>query len=154
MNKTGVDARGRKQQAFLTSAEALRRVHEALHEDLQALEDAARASGGQPPTELARRLIALRERLATHIVFEEQGGYMKAVRESEPRLEPIVQKLEDDHKRVMQSLCDLIGKAERAAADGKLSESVIAWIGDLREHEARENEVFEEAFNSDLGAED
>jgi len=61
-------------------AEALGRAHEALLADLRELEQAADPSSGEGLVGLRARLGEARVHLTEHFRFEEENGYMDAVR--------------------------------------------------------------------------
>jgi hypothetical protein len=136
-------------------AEALRKAHAALLEDLRKLEQASRLAAGAGAIALRARLRLTRAHLAEHFRFEEQDGYMGALRQREPRLERTIAGLADEHRRLMQSLKGLIREAGAAGApnDG-IGKKIRAWIRSVRRHEARESELVQDAFNTDIGAED
>jgi ElaB/YqjD/DUF883 family membrane-anchored ribosome-binding protein len=136
-------------------AEALRRVHVRLLDRLQELDDAASASSREAMEELRTRLEATLEHIAEHFLFEERNGYMDAVREREPRLERTIQHLADEHGHLTRGLDSLIAEAGAAPTlDEAFRAKVRAWIRQVRQHEARENEVVQDAFGSDIAAED
>ena len=136
-------------------AEAMSRAHVALLEDLRALEGASRQESGEGLTGLRDRLAATLNHVAAHFRFEEENGYMDVVRTREPRLEHAVQQLGEEHRQLKQSLEALLGEARTATVLAPaLGEKVRGWLGQIRRHEARENEVVQNAFNMDLGAED
>src|SRR5579871_6847941 len=134
--------------------EALRHAHSALLADLTQLEETARGAP-DAPTILLAPLTATRGHLASHFRLEEKGGYMDAVRDREPRMQHAVSQLGIEHGQLMQSLNGLVTRASRAAgADETLCEDVLQWLDRIRNHEHRENELIQEAFNTDLGGED
>jgi hypothetical protein len=136
-------------------AEALSRAHAALLEDLRKLEETDLPGSGEGLAELRARLDATRAHLTEHFRFEEQNGYMDAVREREPRLERTVQQLAEEHRQLAQSLAALIEEARVAASVGaKLREEVREWARRVRQHEMRENELVQDAFNLDIAPED
>ncbi len=136
-------------------AEALGRAHAALLADLRELEQAARPSSREGLVELRARLVATQTHVTEHFRFEEQNGYMDAVRKREPRLERTVLHLAEEHRQLAQALDALVQEAETAVGpDSGFDERIRAWVDRLRQHEARENELFQNAFNLDIGAED
>ncbi len=136
-------------------AEALGQAHGALLAELRELEQAVRPSSGVGLEELRSRLEQVRARIAEHFRFEEQNGYMDAVREREPRLERTIQQLAEEHQELRQSFDALIGEATAATSlDAVLRDEVWQWIDSIRRHEARENDLVQDAFNVDIGAED
>lgn len=136
------------------TVEELRLAHVALREDLRQLEEEARpGSGGL--AKLRSRLDATRTVLVEHFRLEEQNGFMDAVRSREPRLDRAVQQLAQEHHQLAQALDALIERAELAAhLEERLREGIQSWVEHVRHHEARENELFQDAFSQDLGPED
>jgi hypothetical protein len=136
-------------------AEALGRAHAALLADLRELEQAARPSSRQGLASLRARLSATQTHVTEHFRFEEQNGYMEAVLKREPCLERAIQQLAEEHRSLAQSLAVLIEQARAATSlDDPFREEVRGWVECVRQHEARENEVVQDAFNLDIGAED
>jgi hypothetical protein len=136
-------------------AEALSRAHRSLLEDLRKLEEAARPSAGKSLTDLRDRLDAADTDITEHFRFEEQNGYMSDVRKQKPHLERAVQQLAAEHRQLAQGLAGLIDKAWAASSlDDALGEEVRQWIERVRQHEHRENELVQDAFNIDIGARD
>jgi hypothetical protein len=136
-------------------AEALGRAHAALLEDLRQLEEATRPAAGEAIGALRARLDATSAHLLKHFGFEEHNGYMDAVRKREPRLEREARHLADEHPELAQSLEVLGGRAQALASLwDSLREEVRSWIERVRRHEARENDLVQDAFNWDIAAED
>ncbi len=140
----------------LSPITGLRQAHAALLADVNRLFAAA----GQPSSEealaeLRLQLGATRAHVVEHFRFEEENGYLDAVRDREPRLDHVVLQLADEHRRLLHNLNALIDQAERAMSLRKpLRERVVRWIAQLRNHELHENEVVQDCFNLDVGAED
>jgi hypothetical protein len=136
-------------------AEALNRAHVALRKDLGKLEEAARPASGEGAAELRARLAATRTHVLEHFRFEEECGYLDVVRTREPRLERAAQGLAEEHRLLAQTLDALLAEARTAAQlDEAFRKRIWAWLEQLRRHEAHENEVVQDAFNLDIGAED
>ena len=136
-------------------AEALARAHVALLADLRELEQATGSSSGKRLAELRVRLSTTRTHLAEHFRFEEQNGYMDTVREREPRLERAIHQLAEEHGELRKSLDGLIREAGDATSLGDgLQEAIRTWIECVRQHEARENDLVQDAFDLDIGPED
>ena len=132
--------------------EALRRAHDALIEDLEQLN---RAADGADLTALPARLAATRTHVADHFRFEEENGYMAEVRAREPRLEHAINSLAAQHRELLQSLDTLISRATATKSlDTAIRESVKEWVRHIRRHEADENDLMQDAYNFDIGAED
>jgi hypothetical protein len=136
-------------------AEDLARAHRALLDDLRRLEDAARPSAEEGLEGLRARLAATRAHLAEHFRFEEEDGYLDAVRQSEPRLERAVEHLAEEHRSLMQTLDALLALARGAAPpEDRLREGLRQWVKEVRKHEARENDLVQDAFTQDIGTKD
>ncbi len=134
-------------------AEALNEAHVSLLADLRELEEAASPSSGAGVGLLRSRLRTTLAHLTEHFRFEEQNGYMDAVRKREPGLGRAIDELALEHGRLRQALEALIGKAA-AAPDAGLADEIRDWIGQVRRHEICENALVQDTFNRDVGAED
>jgi hypothetical protein len=133
-------------------SDALGCAHAALMEDLQKLQ--ALTSAGSLP-ELRSRLSLIQLHIKEHFRFEEQNGYMDAVRKREPRLERIIDQLADEHRQIADGLDSLIATATgNGQPSPKFCEEVQHWIERVRQHEFRENDLVQEAFNTDTTAVD
>jgi hypothetical protein len=136
-------------------AEALEHAHIRLQADLRKLEDeAARTSTAMLP-QLRSHLQATRVHIANHFQFEEQGGYMDSLRKREPRLERTIAGLAEEHEEMMQSLDTLIDSSRRPNSQlNVIRGRVREWIEQVRNHERRENDLVQDAFDFDVGAAD
>ncbi len=136
-------------------AEALSEAHGAFLEDLRKLEQAARPHSGEAISDLLARLAEICSEVGEHFRFEEQNGYMNAIRKDEPRLERSIQQLEEEHRQLGRTLEALLTEVKAITGqDLALREKVRAWAERVRHHEARENQLVQDAFNRDLGAKD
>jgi hypothetical protein len=130
-------------------------AHASLLADLCKLEQAVRPASAESPASVLGRLTATRAHITEHFRFEEQDGYMDAVRKREPRLERAVQQLADEHRLLAKSLDDLLQEAGAAKVlNDAFGERVREWVTQVREHEARETDLVQAAFNQDMGTED
>jgi hypothetical protein len=135
--------------------EELDHAHASLMRHLQALEDAARGEGGLTPLNVGNRLAAARKQVTEHFACEEKNGWTDVVLKREPRLEHAIGHLLDEHRELAQSLDTLIDEAGTIQPlDNVFREKVLRWIERVRDHEAREIELLEDAFVKDLGAGD
>jgi hypothetical protein len=134
-------------------AEALGRAHAAVLGDLQDLD---RAAGAHTTLAALRsRLSAIRTHLTEHFRFEEQNGYLEVVRKREPRLERAIEQLAEEHRQLIKGLNALLVEAVQATTlDAPLCEKVRVWTQQVRRHEVRENDLVQDAFCSEIGAED
>jgi len=138
-----------------TVAEALSRAHAALLEDLRRLEEAASAASEESLAWLRGRLDATRMHIGEHFRFEEQNGYLDVVSKREPRLDRAIQQLVEEHRQLAQALDFVVAEVKAATGlDDKLREEVRGWVKRVRQHEAREDRLIQDAFNLDIGAED
>jgi DNA-binding transcriptional ArsR family regulator len=136
-------------------AEALVRAHAALLADVRELEQAVGPSAREGVAELRARLGATQAHVTEHFRFEEQNGYLDAVRRREPRLERTIQQLAEEHRQLARSLEVLVEQATAAASlNDPFRKEVRGWVERLRQHEVRENDLVQDAFNLDIGAED
>jgi DNA-binding transcriptional ArsR family regulator len=136
-------------------AEALSRAHAAVLEDLRKLEEASRGASPEGLAELRARLGGTHTHLSEHFRFEEQNGYMDTVRKREPRLERAIQLLAEEHGQLTRALDALLREAGTATSlDDTFREEVQGWVQRVRQHEARENDLVQDAFVLDIDAED
>jgi hemerythrin-like domain-containing protein len=130
-------------------ADALRDAHTALLRDLQELEKAVSSTASEGPAELGTRLGKVRTHLADHFRFEEEGGYMAPVLKEEPRLSAQIQELLAEHSQMAQALETIIEEVGRGPTVQDVSRQKIhAWVGKVRHHETRENDLVQEAYYS------
>jgi hypothetical protein len=135
--------------------ESLKRAHVSLLADLQKLEEAVSSLAETKMAALRSRLVKARTHLTQHFRYEEKDGYMDAIRGGMPHLEREIQRLQDEHGQLSQSLDELIEKSWAADnIDEAFRAKVRAWLGQVHQHEVRENSLVEDAFNTDLAAED
>jgi iron-sulfur cluster repair protein YtfE (RIC family) len=142
-----------KPQTFV--ADDLRRAHAALFADLQKLEEVLGPASRTSPAALCSCLGATHTHLTEHFRFEEQTGYMDALREQQPRLEHAISQLVQEHRQLTQRLAELrteAGHAERL--DDALREKIREWIRHVLLHEAHENDLVQDAVNLDIGTKD
>ena len=136
-------------------AKAINRAHTALLRDLKALEVIARRASTSGPEALRARLEAMRAHIIEHFRFEEEDGYMDAVRRLEPRLERAIEQLAEEHRQLLDSLDALRTEiATLPSANEAVATKVSAWVQKLQKHEARENHLMQDAFGLDIGTTD
>ena len=130
-------------------ADALHDAHTALLRDLQELEKAVASTSSAGSAELGSRLGKVRTHLADHFRFEEEGGYMAAVLKEEPRFSAQTQELLAEHSQMAQALDAIIAEVGREPTVQDVSRQKIrAWVGKVRHHETRENDLVQEAYYS------
>jgi hypothetical protein len=127
----------------------------ALQEDLRKLEEGASHQSGDDLAALREQLDTTLTHVTEHFRFEEENGYMDAVRKQEPRLERAIGQLAEEHPQLARSLKALVEQARAAtSASDPLREEVRRWVERIRHHEARENALVHGAFNDDIGTKD
>jgi hypothetical protein len=136
----------KKTQISIT--ERISAAHARLLMDLDGLEQAA-----DDPAGLSPHLERIRAHLGEHFQLEEQDGYMAGILKRKPHLEHAVRALLQEHRQLARTLDELL-IGSRRELDGALGPDVRRWVGEMRRHESRENELVEDAFNLDLGTED
>lgn len=138
-----------------TVADTLSQAHAALLEDLARLEGTVQPTSRERISDLRARLGAAERHISEHFRLEEQNGYMDVVRKREPRLERAIQELADEHRELADELDGLIVYAATARRVGAAFRAQVrAWVEHVRKHEARENDLVQDAFTLDMGAED
>ena len=101
------------------------------------------------PVRIEHRLGKLRTHLTDHFRFEEEGGDMAPVLKEEPRFAPVIQELFTEHSQMAQTLEALIQEIGKARSlPDVFGDKVRAWIGQVRHHETRENDLVQEAYYS------
>jgi len=130
-------------------ADALHDAHTTLLRDLQQLEKAVGPTSGEGPAVLGARLGKVRTHLTDHFRFEEEGGYMAPVLKEEPRFSGEIQELLAEHGQMAQDLDAIIEEVGAGPTVQDVSRRKIhAWVGKVRRHEARENDLVDEAYYS------
>ena len=136
-------------------AGALKQAHVALLADLRKLEQAVSPFPGKDVTELHSQLVATLAHITEHFRFEEQNGYMDTAKTREPRLDRTIRQLAEEHGDLRHSLEAIIRQASDASSLGDpLRDEIQEWIRRVRQHERRENDLVQDAFNLDIGPED
>jgi hemerythrin-like domain-containing protein len=137
----------------LSVVEALRMAHINLLKDLAGLEDAVHSSLGTDAVEMRSLLERTRTHILEHFRFEEHNGYMDAVIHREPNLARTVENLREEHRQLAQELEALIERTRTGRhLDDAFRDQVRSWLESVRRHEARENTLVQDAFNSDFSA--
>jgi hypothetical protein len=93
--------------------------------------------------------------VTSHFAVEERNGWMDQALKREPRLDHAIRAVHEEHLELVHSLGTLIDEAEAVEElDEAFRDKLRRWIHRVRDHEARENEILEDAFVEDLGAGD
>jgi hemerythrin len=130
-------------------------AHASLLDSVKGLERALRTPSGEKLAALRGGLEAMRDQIAEHFKFEEEYGYLEAVRKRNPQLEMPIKTLAEEHRCLTRELNALLSEANAAATLSEdLKSGVARWIADLKRHEHHENQLIQDAFNIDLGTTD
>jgi len=133
-------------------AEAVLRQHAALDQQIDLLRDTL--SGRFEWSQLGDTLESLEECMGRHFDLEEQGGYFSEVLDAAPRCQCHVDRLLKEHQlmlEIMRQARDLVGDG---ASRQELRTLLGGWIDLFHDHEARENRLALNVFNTDLGGGD
>lgn len=130
-------------------------AHAALRADLHDLEMIANPATPQGIDKLRVRLGEVRAHVLQHFSSEEDGGWFDHIKRDQPRLAKAVQALVDEHIRLREAL-ETIDLACRTASsiDESIRERVKAFVATMRQHESREDDLIQEAYNRDIGPAD
>jgi hemerythrin len=138
------------QPASSAARDRIDEEHHRLRELLKTLNQS------EDRTRLPSLLDELREVLVTHFESEEgPEGLHKAVQQLAPRHVHHVEEVIDEHTQLLDSLDDLRERA-RTMNEGTwpdVQRGVTDLTERLREHEERENELFDDSLLTDLGGE-
>jgi hypothetical protein len=133
----------------------LQEAHVALDNDLRELENAIHGTAPNGRAEVVRCLARVRLTLAEHFRFEEHNGYMTGVLKREPSLDQTVRGLLKEHQQLAHSLDDLISEVRsRDNLEDSLLGKIKDWLKHVRQHESKENQLVQEVYGRDTGAED
>jgi hemerythrin len=112
------------------------------------------------PEGLDALIIQLCDLVESHFKNEEAGGYLREAIDQAPRLSERAEQLHDQHRTLweeLQGLRTLVEHREAEASDqwwDQLRGAVEAFARNLLTHEAREDDLVQEAFTQDIGAKD
>lgn len=103
----------------------------------------------------------LRDQLAFHFALEEAYGYFEAPQEVAPQLSAAASDLREEHDGLYLRICQLAERVDELHRAGRLRASFdrvamefLAFDDQLREHEARENDLILAVYEDDLGVGD
>ena len=135
----------------VSARERIALEHRRLSAQLDLIEQTA------DPARLPADLERLRVLLAEHFAGEEAAdGLHEALGGATPHLLPAVQHLFDEHREFLADLHSLTSRARWLAA-GPLAElraGVAGLAARLRDHEAREDDLFGESVYTDIAGQD
>lgn len=132
--------------------EASRERIDEEHRHLDAL--LVELEAAREPERIERLLVRLRSQLVAHFATEEApDGLHEIVSQNAAHRLPNVQQLFDEHREIVHRLDALRAHAAalREGAFRRLVEEIAALAATLRAHEAVEDEIFGEAFYTDIG---
>ncbi len=110
----------------------------------------------EPPHSAMLVLLAdLNRELAEHFALEERDGYFAEVKSAAPRFDRHLQKLQQEHVRLLERARELLELAGKAVSAPRRWDAVAEGLRDLLTrvdaHEQAENELIQAAFSNDLG---
>jgi hypothetical protein len=133
----------------------LAQAHTSLLNDLRELDEMFGSDSSVAPLQAGERLAAIHTRISDHFGFEEQSGWLEALRKQTPRLDREASRLLEEHRELIRSLDTLIEEVEASnSLNDAFYEKVRHWIFRVRDHETREDELLERSVNEDLGSGD
>ncbi|MDC0936229.1 hypothetical protein OAS39_08065 [Pirellulales bacterium] len=138
-------------------AELMKSEHEEL---TQALHDtnAELHSADRQRIRINDKVLHLSELVESHFRHEEQGGYMKEALTRAPRLGPLAEILQEQHVELQEEIDKLRLLVHSGVESLSWWERIRAdfdhFATRLRTHEHAETELFQEAFNREIGAGD
>ncbi len=109
--------------------------------------------------ETAVQLDEFNRHLRKHFELEQEGGYLEAVTERSPGLQPEVERLQHEHDEIGRILNSIhhdlttAGDQDRIVIDDCCCR-IRNLLRYIRDHEEREDLMVLSAFNSDLGTKD
>ena len=142
-----------------TFLQAVEQAHAAFAKDLSDLDRIARSDASPHPVPTANRLSEARNDVAKHFELEEQdGGFLNWVVDRAPQHVRTVEMLRTQHRELLLALEALAREVERLAdseaGSGSFKKNLRHWVSKVRQHEAQENRLALEIFNSDISASD
>ena len=99
---------------------------------------------------LRQHLQSLHRCLLQHFAAEEEDGYFGSLRAERPDLDARIERLKAQHAPVLEKVAEAVEKMSHARLD-IIEEDVRAVLQTLREHEAGERALMQDAANLDLG---
>ncbi len=105
---------------------------------------------GSLDTELAEFI----EMVERHFALEEEGGYMRELRDEYPRLGHRIDELAAEHASIREALSGCRKEAREGVGATELVEHLHRGLDLLAKHESAETELFQDAMQSDIGAAD
>ena len=137
-----------------------RRIFEE-HEHLRALLGQAEKFFAQEPqqtADVANVLDELITELKLHFMHEEEGGYLSEALSQAPRLTDRATELQQQHPQMLKAVRELYEQAQAGDGSAGWWSSLRADYQSLAEqihaHETGENDLVQEAFTEDIGAND
>jgi hypothetical protein len=134
-------------------AQEMIQAHAVLDRSLEQLERVTHSAQGRHLYEVLHLLQGVAEELQAHFNLEERDGYMASVLKHAPQFTHRAQELLGEHGHLKTSLVALIQEASSKLPDDFWAR-VSEWLAQVRQHESRENQVVQEAFNRDTAGED
>jgi hypothetical protein len=138
-----------------TTFESVQQAHLLLMENLRQLEEIVRAGTETNMQALRSLLSTTYSHVCEHFRLEEKEGFTDETLRRQPRLLRIAEELFEEHRDMRQKLDSLHGEANMASRlNFELRNMILAWIKQIRRHEIRENDLIQDAMDSDIGTQD
>jgi hypothetical protein len=128
-------------------------AHALLDKSLAQLERVTCSPQRRPLDEELLLLRVIAREVQAHFKLEERDGYMATVLKQAPQFTHAAQELLGEHRQLEASLAALIQEASGRPPD-EVRAQVSEWVTRIRQHESRENQVVQEAYNRDAAGED
>ncbi len=138
---------------FREIAREHKRLSSHLGTLLRILTERQRAS-----VEIAVEFEKLKDELVHHFHEEDDGGFFEGIVDHAPRLSERIAALREEHVQLLEQLNELQAKADVPSASLEwwedMEHSFHEFSCELMRHEHRENEILQEAYGVDIGAQD
>ncbi len=130
----------------LSASRRILEEHQALHHELDRLEDGAdRVLEGAVADgwteDIAARVAALRPRLSEHFAREVELGLFEDIERAWPNTERACRQLVVEHGLLLHGFDEVAGATETGVPPPVLARQLKSLLGALRRHEERENEL-------------
>jgi len=144
-------------QTQLDINERIRHEHEHLR-DVLGVVNRILAAHQSSVDDVVEQFMALREELEMHFHSEEAEGFFEQVIDLAPQLMRHTTKLCQDHVRMLSEIGELVMQASHGDGSDDWWNVMEATFRDfsraLIQHEHRENELLQQAFDEDIGLHD
>jgi hypothetical protein len=135
--------------------ESLVQAHQALIADLRRVQELLRPENAVRLDELRDHLSVTYTHLCEHFRLEDRSGFFEELEASEPRFERVAEEMRAEHRELRRTLDSLHWEAIEASCMAEpLRARIRAWVNRVLRHETRENDLLQDAADSDFGGQD